>query len=710
MTHLYIEQTTGSREDVTKDTISKLYRLASSGDLDQTSDLKGWIHTDSAYRTEVNYLTTKYQDLTIDTDSYAIPFEDPNMLDYLLNLGIGSNGIISETDAANATVVANSANTTVTKFNELKYFTGITTSKGGLYSSSTGVIKFSNWTALEEVDISNFTSIGHTGNSGYEDTFSNCTSLKKVTASSNLTALGVRAFGSCSNLEDIIGLSGDIALYGQAFNSCKKLKQSNFDSVTTFSISGSSNFRECELLTSLTLSESTTSVPDYTFYGCTSLQSVTGLSDVTSIGKESFRNCPQLTTLDIDWSKITTIGDSAFSNCQNLTINNLAMPNLTSIGSSAFNNTNVKTVSNLSSIAAVRGFNNCKNLTSVVLPDTCTKIQNSAFYGCTSLNTINLSKIQYVEDKGLAKTGLTSLTFSDGFKAFQGNAFQENSNVTSITFPSSLTQVWENGNPILGGSTGLKNLDINTGSTALQTVTVDSSLDIEQLSIGGSINVSMTVPTNVVYIYWTSNGAGSGVLTFTNNSRLQCIGRAGQYNRIAAFNFNTTHTEQEWLALGYASGTTVEDNHCRTTFQNFPKNNLKYIPPRFQRENSSKNNIMDIIGDNVVGIGADAFNAGSNTVLSYGITLPSTLQYIGNNVFGGLIPTSYTFKGTTPPIVSYNNHPDEIFFTYSNTVRPQSQLDSLFQGVPIYVPSASVGLYQDAFPRLASYIQADPNE
>ena len=710
MNHIIIKQDTSGTEEVSSAVITALYNVVTDEYLDNNSELQGRLHCVGTSKAKVDYLTERFDNLYISADSYFIDFEDENMKSYLLSLGIGSNGEISTSDAANATVVANSTNTTVTKFNELKYFTGITTSKGGLYGSSTGAIKFYNWTALEEVDVSNFTSIGHTGGSWWEDTFSNCTSLKKVTASSNLTAIGYNAFAWCSNLEDIIGLSGDIALYGSAFYSCKKLKQSNFDSATTFSISGGSNFRDCELLTSLTLSESTASIPENTFSGCTSLQSVTGLSDVTSIGKESFRECPQLTTLDIDWSKVTTIGDSAFSNCQNLPINNLVMPNLTSIGSSAFNNTNVKAVSNLGSITAVRGFNNCKNLTSVVLPDTCTKIQSWAFYGCTSLNTINLSKIQYVEDRGLAKTGLTSLTFSDGFKAFQGNAFQENSYVTSITFPSSLTQVWENGNPVLGGSTGLKNLDVNTGSTALQTVTVDSSLDVEQLSIGSSINVSMTVPTNVVYIYWTSNNAGSGVLTFTNNSRLQYMGRAGQYNRTVAFNFNITHTEQEWLALGYASGTNVEDNICRTTFQNFPKNNFKYIPPRFQKENSSRNNIMDIIGDNVVGIGTDAFNAGRETILNYGITLPSTLQYIGKNVFGGLKPTSYTFKGTTPPIVSYDYYPDEIFFTYNNTARPQSQVDSVFQYIPIYVPSASVGLYQDAFPRLASYIQADPNE
>jgi hypothetical protein len=70
------------------------------------------------------------------------------MLSYLLSIGVGSNGIISEDDAAAATVVANSVNTNVTKFNELKYFTSITQSKGGFYGSNSGVMRFSGWTSL----------------------------------------------------------------------------------------------------------------------------------------------------------------------------------------------------------------------------------------------------------------------------------------------------------------------------------------------------------------------------------------------------------------------------------------------------------------------------------------------------------------------------------------------------------------------------------
>lgn len=49
MTHLYIEQDTGSTEEVTSAIISKLYALASSGDLDNTSDLKGRLHSASGF-------------------------------------------------------------------------------------------------------------------------------------------------------------------------------------------------------------------------------------------------------------------------------------------------------------------------------------------------------------------------------------------------------------------------------------------------------------------------------------------------------------------------------------------------------------------------------------------------------------------------------------------------------------------------------------
>ena len=180
MTHLYIEQNTGLTEEVDNKVIEKLYDTVTNNTLDETSDLKGRLHSTMGYRYQVNHLNTTYSDLHISVDDYAIPFEDPNMLQYLLNLGIGSNGYITEAQAAAATTVANSQNTTITKFNEFKYFTSITENKGGFSGTNTGRMRFYNWTALEEVDISNLTSIGHNNGNGYEDTFNKCSSFYSI--------------------------------------------------------------------------------------------------------------------------------------------------------------------------------------------------------------------------------------------------------------------------------------------------------------------------------------------------------------------------------------------------------------------------------------------------------------------------------------------------------------------------------------------------
>ena len=205
------------------------------------------------------------------------------MLEYLLSLGIGSNGRITEEQAAAATTVANSVNKEVTKFNELKYFTNITTGKGGFYSYTTGTIRFTGWTSLEEVDISNFTSISHTN--VYEDSFSLCSSLSKVTASSNLTDIGTWAFRDCSSLTTISGLSGNITLYGnENFKGCTNLTSDSFSNVTfSFDTYNRSAFKDCTSLTQIAVNPNTLTIPQETFSGCSNLTTITGLSNVTSL-------------------------------------------------------------------------------------------------------------------------------------------------------------------------------------------------------------------------------------------------------------------------------------------------------------------------------------------------------------------------------------------------------------------------------------------
>lgn len=87
-------------------------------------------------------------------------------------------------------------------------------------------------------------------------------------------------------------------------------------------------------LTSVTISDSVTSVGEGAFKNCTSLTSVTIGGGVTSIGSEAFYYCSSLTSVTIPDS-VTSIGDYAFIYCSSLT--SVTIPDsVTSIGDDAF--------------------------------------------------------------------------------------------------------------------------------------------------------------------------------------------------------------------------------------------------------------------------------------------------------------------------------------------------------------------------------------
>ena len=106
------------------------------------------------------------------------------------------------------------------------------------------------------------------------------------------------------------------------------------DSVTSI---GSSAFRGCSGLTSVTIPDSVTSIGEYAFSGCSGLTSVTIPNSVTSIGEGAFYGCSGLTSVTIP-NSVTSIGYCAFENCSRLA--SVVIPDsVTSIGDDAFRKT-----------------------------------------------------------------------------------------------------------------------------------------------------------------------------------------------------------------------------------------------------------------------------------------------------------------------------------------------------------------------------------
>lgn len=190
MTHLYIEQNTGLIEEVSREVISKLYELASSGDLDQTSDLKGRLHTSSAPNVQVEYLNQTYPELFITADKLTVQFEDPE-IQRILETNVFNTSEITAPMVRNLSQLPNEvfSNTNIVKFNELKDFVGLTTLPWACFYGCHDLEEITLPPALSELRGGNFTQ---------------CYKLKQIVLPNSVTKLGYQVFWGCPGIEGYI--------------------------------------------------------------------------------------------------------------------------------------------------------------------------------------------------------------------------------------------------------------------------------------------------------------------------------------------------------------------------------------------------------------------------------------------------------------------------------------------------------------------------
>lgn len=338
--------------------------------------------------------------------------------------------------------------------------------------------QFKNCTDLRNVDCYNITSIG-TG------AFEGCSNLKTVVLYSGIESIGENAFKGCNNLiiyceaaskpdtwHDNWNISDCKVVWGFTFVETWNISATENDNVTaelyndihnegyySLIISGSGNMKsyiyyQNELppwhnykdnIRIIEIKDGVISIGGYAFMNCTSLTSINIPDSVTNIGTMAFDSCINLVAINIPNNTIT-INKLAFdntayynnlSNWENdvLYINNSLIEAKTTISGDYIIKDGTVNI-------AEEAFHYCKNLLSIIFPNSVTRISRDCFRNCESLTSINMpDRVTNIDGSAFYNcTSLTSIDIPDSVTSINSYAFYGCNSLTSINYMGTIAQ------------------------------------------------------------------------------------------------------------------------------------------------------------------------------------------------------------------------------------------------------------------------------
>ncbi len=216
--------------------------------------------------------------------------------------------------------------------------------------------------------------------------FAGCSGLNTVTIGSGVTFTGMESFRGCGNLTRT-NYTGSISQWCNIDFTAWNTSSGAYAGWPTNPVAYSHNLYINNIeVTSLSLPDSVSIIKPYTFFNCSSLQSVTIHNGITTIGTNAFSGCA-IDTLNYN-SLSANMTAEVFPGVRILQIGN----NVTEVAPSAFTGcTTLTSVTFPEGITSIgnRAFYGCTGLTEISLPTTITSIGDGSFFNCTSLNTVH---------------------------------------------------------------------------------------------------------------------------------------------------------------------------------------------------------------------------------------------------------------------------------------------------------------------------------
>lgn len=539
-----------------------------------------------------------------------------------------------------------------------------------------------------------------------DEAFNDCTKLTSIIIPNSITGIGVMAFDDCSGITTLT-IPDSVTSIGQyAFDSCSSLTTIRLpNNITTIPESA---FIYCDNLTTITIPNGVTSIGRSAFYGCSKLVSITIPDSVTNISLECFYGTAYYDNEDM-WE------DGA------LYINNHLIEVKTYLNDTYTIKEGTKTIANAAFLVGL-------SLTSIIIPDSVTNIAKFAFYDCTNLTDVYYegTEEQWRElDIDLYNEKLTNATIHYNYDAeavpkelvftlnedgesysvtdcdtsasgeivipstYKGlpvtsigdYAFQNCTNITSITIPDSVTSIGDLAFEYCSYLVDIRIPDSVTsiGSGAfynccdLKSVNIPSGIKIieDGLFIGCENLTSIIIPDGVTAIEVMAFGACSRLAEITIPDSVTLIEERAFLGCSSLYDVYYTSTRKDWDKIekqDYAQG---ESNgclalarlHCATLGFTLNEDgesySVAYCDPSVSGEvvipsthkglpvtkvgNNAFYNCTDItsviIPNGVTSIGEEAFAFCSNLA---SVTIPDSVKSIGAFAFAYSVLESVT--------------------------------------------------------------------
>ena len=494
------------------------------------------------------------------------------------------------------------------------------------------------------------------------DAFNGNKKITRVVIPGSVQSIWGHAFKDCTSLEEVViekpeadMPSKGLEKFGKSgqFAGCTSLRSINLPSTLT-NLGAKATFEGCSSLTSITIPAGVAGIPDNAFTNCTALKEVQ-IKGSLDIGPEAFMNCTSLESIDLSNGIKEIIREYAFKSCTSLKTVVLPTDGKYQIGVECFKNcTSLESITIPAAVTEI-GRNvceKCTGMTKAVIERSsktwepsalflnCTSLKEASigwegrlpsdiFKGCTSLESVTLTK--YTDEIGWSAfegcSSLKELLLSERIKAVENSAFAYCSSLESIAFTDKLTSL---GARVFYHCTSMKVIDLSecTGLTIANTYRNE---DNDNLVFSG-------VPKETVILLPNSGGLIE--------------------------NEDVSYEFQEGNTVAIADGSEAAGEY--------------EIPEAIEH---------DGVEYPVAAIEAEAFK--DNTNLTQ-VSIPGSIQSIGEEAFAGCINLSAIYAFATEPIP-----------LGAGVTGTRGEGSSVFAGVDLencvlYVPKGCVEKYRSA--------------